>query len=84
MGDSNVSTSLILLVLAIALLWFAVTDRLSRVLDAVDVIRGKASVSGTGASPTAAAIGTTAGNVGAALHFPSLPQLGQVVNVGIS
>lgn len=84
MGESNISTSLIVLLLAIVLLWFAVTDRLSRVLDAIDVIRGNAKVSQTNASPTAAAIGNVAGNVGTALHIPSLPPLGQVVNVGIS
>jgi len=84
MGESNISGSLILLVVAIVLLWFAVTDRLSRVLDAVDVIRGKSSVSQTNASPTASAIGGAAGNVGVELQLPSLPKLGQTNNVGIS
>jgi hypothetical protein len=84
MGNSNVSSSLVILVIAIVLLWFAVTDRLSRVLDAVDVIRGKANVNETNTSPVAATIGAAAGNIGTALKLPSLPAIGQVVNVGIS
>lgn len=38
---SDVSSSLILLLLALLLLWLAVTDKLSLALDAFDVARGK-------------------------------------------
>lgn len=45
---SDISTSLILLVIALVLLWFAVTDKLSRVLDAYDVITGKSTATDNG------------------------------------
>lgn len=77
---SDVSTSLILLIVALVLLWLAVTDRLSRVLDAVDVVRGKASIAhGTS---TALGIPTTSGTPGGGLiRLPSLPAFGTISNV---
>lgn len=65
---SNLSNSLILLIVAIVLLWLAVTDKLSRVLDAYDVVVGNASVNAT--STTVASLGATS------FTLPSLPQLG--------
>lgn len=71
----NLSTSLILLVLALVLLWLAVTDRLSRVLDAYDVLRGQ------GTKTAAAATAATTAATTYRLSLPSLPTLGQNVQV---
>lgn len=71
----NLSTSLILLVLALVLLWLAVTDRLSRVLDAYDVLRGQGTKAGTAATAATAALTQYK------VRLPSLPELGQNVQV---
>jgi len=70
----SLSTSLILLLLALVLLWLAVTDRLSRVLDAFDVLQGK-PVGGANKVASAPALG------GVAFNLPSLPALGRSVQV---
>jgi hypothetical protein len=80
----SLSSSLILLVVALVLLWLAVTDRLSRVLDAVDVLRGNATVSTT--ATTGAASGVVAATDGknlVALSLPSLPALGRSPQVSL-
>lgn len=77
----NIQTSLILLVIGIVLLWLAVTDKLSRVLDAWDLIRtgqvhGQAiPVSGPGG------ISGVRGTPPIAFHLPSLPVLGNSAQV---
>ena len=71
------------MILAIALLWFAVTDRLSRLLDAFDVATGKATVSATNASGAAATVGAALGNVAPAIKLPSLPALGNINHVDV-
>lgn len=73
----NLSSSLILLIVALVLLWLAVTDRLSRVLDAVDVLRGKSTATTTGNTLTASVPGLPQ------LSLPSLPQFGQNAQVSI-
>lgn len=74
----SLSTSLILLLLALVLLWLAVTDRLSRVLDAFDVLRG-INTNATGVAKTlgSAVVPTP----GVAFRMPSLPPLGRSVQV---
>lgn len=75
------TNSLILLVLALVLLWLAVTDQLARALDAWDVLTGKLTV-GTaagGAGATTTPNGGTAPTGGPTVHLPSLPPLGQIV-----
>jgi hypothetical protein len=71
----NLSNSLILLVVAIVLLWLAVTDKLTRVLDAYDVIVGKktasASTSFLSSSLSLPSITPTIN-----VSLPSLPALG--------
>ncbi len=74
----SLSSSLILLLVALVLLWLAVTDRLSRVLDAVDVLKGNATANQT----TASAV-TAAPVAAPVLHFPSLPKLGTNAQVPI-
>lgn len=73
----DLTSSLLLLLIAIVLLWLAVTDKLGRVLDAWDVISGKSTVSSPGVS-------TNAGALKPVVFLPSLPPLGQNVQVGIS
>ena len=61
------SNALIILLIAIVILWLAVTDKLSRFLDAYDVITGE---------KTAAAAATAAVSQGATVfHLPNLPPL---------
>lgn len=85
MGDSGVPTSLLLLGLALLLLWMAVTDRLSRVLDAYDVIIGKSTTSATsGVSKVASAVNAIDPAIVTSIHLPSLPDVGHVDAVGLS
>lgn len=81
----SLSSSLILLVVAIVLLWLAVTDRLSRVLDAVDVLRGNATANTTTASnaSNAGVVAASDGKNVVALSLPSLPALGRSVQVPV-
>jgi len=77
----NVGSSLILLAIAILILWLAVTDRLSRVLDAWDYIKGdKDQLPSANTSNTA--VSTVLPSV--TLSLPSLPPLGNNAQVGIS
>lgn len=78
----NLSTSLILLVVALVLLWLAVTDRLSRALDAYDVLTGKATSSGASVSP-ATGPGAVVNFPKVTLSLPALPKVGSNVQVGI-
>lgn len=65
---------MLLLLVALVLLWLAVTDKLSRVLDAWDVLTGK-----TGdATTTAASVVNTAVTT---LSLPSLPKIGSNAQV---
>lgn len=70
----DLSTSFVLLVIALVLLWLAVTDKLSRLLDAVDVVRGKRVTTETAASTVSSvAMGT---RTPLQVSFPALPTLG--------
>ena len=76
--NSSLTTSIILLLLALVLLWMAVTDKLGRVLDAYDVITGKSTandVTGVSGSGTTPVINSTA------FKLPGLPSLGVNVQV---
>lgn len=78
--NSSLTTSIILLLLALVLLWMAVTDKLGRVLDAYDVITGKSTASDvTGVSGGGGA--TTPVINSTAFKLPSLPSLGVNVQV---
>lgn len=66
----NLGGTLILLLLALILLYLAVTDRLSRILDAKDVITGAKTVSNSGSTATTGKPGQVT------LSLPSLPSLG--------
>lgn len=74
---SDMSTSLLLLLVALALLWLAVTDKLSRVLDAWEVIR---TGNTTGATQTVSNP-LTGGPV--VFQLPSLPAIGTTGQVPI-
>lgn len=67
---SNLTTSFLLLAIALVLLYLAVTDRLSRVLDAWDVVAGKATVNQSGA-------GAVSGSP-VVFNLPSLPALPKI------
>lgn len=73
----NFSTLLLLLV-ALVLLWLAVTNQLNRVLDAYDVLVGQKTASAT-SSPTAAL--TLPSGAGGAFRLPALPTLGALNQV---
>ncbi len=82
----NLGGTVILLLVAVVLLWLAVTNQLGRLLDAWSVVRGKATASGAGASP-ASATGSpvTAPATGMTAMLPSLPSLptfGTMAQVG--
>jgi hypothetical protein len=79
----SLSSSLILLIVALVLLWLAVTDRLSRLLDAVDVLRGNATTSTTTASNNGATVTANAGSGQISLSLPSLPVLGRSTQVPV-
>jgi len=64
----NLGGTLILLLVALVLLYLAVTDRLSRLLDAFDVVTGSKQV----ATNASASLPTSA----VSLSLPSLPSLG--------
>lgn len=74
---NSLGTSLILLILALVLLWLAVTDRLSRVLDAWDVITGKTTA--TASSAVSQTVAPLLNNT--SFQLPSLPTLGQNAQV---
>ena len=76
----SLSSSLILLVVALVLLWLAVTDRLSRVLDAVDVLRGNAKTENT-TTTAALPLSRTLNGGGANIVLPSLPTFGRSTQV---
>lgn len=70
----SLSTSLLLLLVALVLLWLAVTDKLSRVLDAWDVITGKTDANSV-ATTTQAVLSIPA------FHLPALPAFGNNAQV---
>lgn len=76
----SLSTSLILLLVAILLLWLAVTDKLSRVLDAWDYVIGKTNSLG---GNTVAGISLPSINLPVSLSLPSLPTFGSNAQVGV-
>jgi hypothetical protein len=65
----SLSTSLILLVLALVLLWLAATDKLSRALDAWDVLTGKTTAAASGNVTNTTTVANTT------FRLPSLPPL---------
>jgi len=77
----SLSSSLILLVVALVLLWLAVTDRLSRVLDAVDVLRGNATASTTTTANAGVVAATDGKNL--VVSLPNLPPLARSPQVSI-
>lgn len=90
---NDISTSLILLLVAIAILWLAVTDKLGRLIDAFNVVEGKE----TATTATATGMQQAAGNntasvtipamlpgmapITGTVHLPSIPPNGQFNNV---
>ncbi len=76
----SLSSSLILLIVALVLLWLAVTDRLSRVLDAVDVLRGNATTEKATTTAALPLLGTPSGG-GTNISLPSLPAFGRNTQV---
>lgn len=70
---NNVTSSFLLLALAVFLLWLAATNKLSNLLDAWDVATGK-----TTAQKTATA---SAGSV--SLTLPTLPAVSTTAQVGL-
>jgi hypothetical protein len=72
---SNLTTTTILLLIAILLLWMAMTDRLSRLLDAWDVVTGKRTAQQVAS--------TTPGNplTSVAFQLPMLPPLAHISEV---
>lgn len=75
----NLSTSLLLLLVALVLLWLAVTDQLGRVLDAYDVLTGKRTSGGT----LAATGSTVTSFTTSTLTLPSLPAIGDAHHVNL-
>lgn len=84
---SNLSSSLLLLVVALVLLWLAVTGKLGQTIDAWNVLTGKATASTPSTTPSATPAsgpsnsGTTGG---LAFSLPSLPVFGTRGTVGIA
>lgn len=76
---NNLGGSLILLIIALILLYLAVTDRLSRLLDAKDVITGTKNVSGTTATVNTTSGTPIATNINVSL--PTLPTFGNNAQV---
>lgn len=74
----NLGGSLILLLLALLLLYLAVTDRLSNFLDGIDVMLGKKN-----ANTTSAALPTSTGTPIATNITVSLPSLPSLTNVQV-
>lgn len=75
------TNSVILLLLAILLLWLAVTDKLSRLIDAYNVAVGNATANTTsGTVPTSAIVSSISGG-DPVFHLPSLPALGNNAQV---
>lgn len=87
---SNLSSSLLLLIVALVLLWLAVTGKLGQTIDAWNVLTGKATASTpstTGATPSAtpASGPSNSGTAGGlAFSLPSLPVFGTMGTVGIA
>lgn len=79
----SLSSSLILLIVALVLLWLAVTDRLSRVLDAVDVLRGNATTEKTATTAALPLSGTAQSGGGTNIVLPSLPTFGRSTQVPV-
>ena len=75
----NLGGSLILLVLALILLYLAVTDRLSRLIDAWEIISGKLPVPGTTATVNNTSGTPIATNVN--ISLPTLPTFGNNAQV---
>lgn len=73
---SGAGGSLLLLLVAILLIYLAVTDRLSRLLDGIDVALGKKT-----ASDATTATASTTPSGGVTFSLPSLPQLGNNAQV---
>jgi hypothetical protein len=81
---SNLTSSFLLLALAVLLLWLAVTDRLSQLLDAWDVATGKTKVAADDANSTlASATKVITGAPTVTISLPALPKLPTMANVGI-
>lgn len=79
----NLSTSLLLLLVALVLLWLAVTDKLPRLLDAYDVLTGKEVSSGAGSGNTFAMSVPSILKQAPSLSLPSLPTIGDAHHVGV-
>jgi hypothetical protein len=83
---NNIGSSFLLLAVALFLLWLAVTDKLSNLLDAWDVATGKTTaVSSTTTSATGNAANVATGKTTIQLSLPALPKIGATVaNVGLA
>jgi len=78
---NNIGGSLLLLLVALVLLYLAVTDRLSRLIDAWDVVNGSKQTTNSLASNSGAPTVATGVPTGVTLSLPSLPILGNNAQV---
>ena len=82
----NLGGTVILLLVALVLLWLAVTNQLGRLLDAWAVVRGKATTSPSTVAPASltGAVAPAAAAVAGSMipSLPSLPALGTMAMVG--
>lgn len=74
---NNIGNSLLLLIIGLVLLWLAATDRLSKFLDAWDLIKSGQPIPKTAANT----LQTPAGQI--SFTLPSLPKLGNNAQVPI-
>lgn len=81
---NNIGGSFLLLAVALLLLWLAVTDKLSNLLDAWDVATGKTkAVTSVATTAAGAAAHAATGVTKFSLTLPAMPQIGMMADVGI-
>lgn len=69
------TNAVIVLLVAILILWLAVTDKLTRFIDAYHVITGDSTAT-TATTATVASVAGTVAAAGSTIQVPSLPTLG--------
>lgn len=78
--------SILVLIAAVVLLWLAVTGRLPRLIDALDVVKGTETASAAGQGQQGVAVAPSLLGLPAVpqiVSFPSLPDNAAVNSVGI-
>lgn len=81
---NNIGSSFLLLAVALLLLWLAVTDKLSNLLDAWDVATGKLHAEGGVSNTANVALATPSGSPATvAITLPALPRIGTTASVGV-